>query len=168
MTERPEPTEARSPRISETEMTEMVLPQHANAIGTAFGGTIMSWIDICGAIAAQRHCGRVAVTALVDDLAFLVPIRQGDVVRLTARVNATFRTSLEVEVRVEKEQNHPPDDGPDPVTRVLCADALLTFVAVDAQGRPASVPELRIETDDDRRRAQAARDRRARRLASRQ
>ncbi|MFW6198036.1 MAG: acyl-CoA thioesterase, partial [Myxococcota bacterium] len=91
-------TQPRPASASFTEMSQIVLPQHTNAIGSAFGGSIMSWIDICGAITAKRHCGRVAVTAFVDDLAFLAPIRLGDVVRLTSRVNATFNTSLEVSV----------------------------------------------------------------------
>ena len=78
----------RPPSDSFTEMTEMVLPQHTNVVGTAFGGVIMSWVDICAAISAQRHCGEVAVTARIDAMEFHAPIRLGDVVRLTARVNA--------------------------------------------------------------------------------
>jgi acyl-CoA hydrolase len=155
-----DPTLPRPVSASLTEMSEIVLPQHTNAIGSAFGGAIMSWLDICAAIAAKRHCGRVAVTAFVDDLAFVAPIRLGDVVRLTARVNATFRTSLELAVRVEQEN---PATG----ARTLCADAMLTFVAVDDAGAPQPVPPLLLETDDDRRRAEEARARRARRLAAR-
>ena len=84
-------------------MTEIVLPQHANAVGTAFGGTVMSWIDVCAAVTAHRHCRRVAVTASVDDLHFRAPLRVGDVVVLESRVNAVFNTSLEVGVRVDRE-----------------------------------------------------------------
>ena len=87
----------RPPSASRTEMTEIVLPQHANAIGTTFGGVVMGWIDICGAVAAHRHCGRVAVTAAVDEMAFRAPIRVGDVVVLRSRVHAAFRTSLEMD-----------------------------------------------------------------------
>ncbi len=149
---------ARPPRLSFTEMSEILLPQHANALGTAFGGVVLSWIDVCGAIAAQRHCGRVAVTAAIDDMQFLAPLRVGDVVRLTARVNAAFRTSLEVEVRVERE---------DIATRArtLCADALLTFVNRDEEGRPVPAPPLAPETEEERKRVEAARERRAARLA---
>ncbi len=147
----------RSPRASFTEMTELVHPQHANVVGTAFGGAVMAWIDVCGAIAAQRHCGRVAVTAAIDDLEFRAPIRIGDIVRLTARVNAAFRTSLEVEVTVEREDRR---DG----TRTPCVEALLTFVNVDDEGHPCPVPPLAAENDDDRRRAEAARVRREQRL----
>ncbi len=145
---------------SRTVMSELVLPQHANAVGTAFGGTIMSWIDICGAICAQRHGGRVAVTAFVDDIAFVAPIRVGDVVVLEARLNAAFRTSMEVEVVVQREDTQ---TG----ARTRCVDALLTFVQVDADGRALPVPPLALETDDDRARALAAEQRRRARLATR-
>ncbi|MFW6086617.1 MAG: acyl-CoA thioesterase, partial [Myxococcota bacterium] len=146
-------TQPRPASASFTEMSQIVLPQHTNAIGSAFGGSIMSWIDICGAITAKRHCGRVAVTAFVDDLAFLAPIRLGDVVRLTSRVNATFNTSLEVSVRVERESAATGD-------RTLCADATVTFVAVDEQGTPQPVPPLALETEEDHRRAKRAQTRR--------
>lgn len=152
---RPEP---RPPRLSATEMTELVLPQHANALGTAFGGTVLGWIDVCGAIAAQRHCRRIAVTAAIDEMQFLAPIRVGDVVRLMARVNAAFRTSLEVEVVVEREE-------PSTMERTLCADALLTFVSRGEDGAPAPVPPVACETEEDRRREAAARRRREERLA---
>lgn len=145
---------------SRTVMSELVLPQHANAVGTAFGGTIMSWIDICGAICAQRHGGRVAVTAFVDDIAFVAPIRVGDVVVLEARLNAAFRTSMEVEVVVQREDTQ---TG----ARTRCVDALLTFVQVDADGRALPVPPLALESDDDRARALAAEQRRRARLATR-
>ncbi len=152
------PLEPKPPRLSLTEMTELVLPQHANALGTAFGGIVLSWIDICGAIAAQRHCGRIAVTAAIDDMQFLAPIRVGDIVRLIGWVNAAFRTSLEVEVHVEIE---------DPATmkRTLCADSLLTFVSCDADGCPVPARPLAPETDEERARATAAAQRRKDRLA---
>ena len=87
MSQTPSP---RSPRASATQMTELVLPQHSNVLGTAFGGTVLAWMDVAAAIAAQRHCGRVAVTAAMDDVTFLGPIRLGDVVVISARVNAAF------------------------------------------------------------------------------
>src|SRR3954468_24529819 len=86
-----------------TQMTEYVLPQHANALGGVFGGQIMAWVDLCAAICAQRHAGRMAVTAFVDDLKFERPVKIGQVVRLDAHVTATFRTSMEIEVAVEGE-----------------------------------------------------------------
>jgi len=139
-------------------MTEIVLPQHTNAIGTVFGGTVMAWIDVCGAIVAQRHCGRIAVTAAVDELVFVAPLRVGDVVRLEGRVNGTFRSSLEVEVRVEREDART-------MERTLCVTALLTFVSIGDDGKPAAVPALLDETHEDRRRAQNAAERRASRLS---
>jgi acyl-CoA hydrolase len=145
---------------SSVEMTEILLPQHANALGTAFGGTIMSWIDICGAICAQRHCGRIAVTAYVDDLEFLAPIRVGDIVQLHARMNQAFGSSMEVEVEVKRERA-----GEAHLAR--CAVARLTFVNVGPDGRPAPVPALVLETDEARLRAKGADERRAQRLAHR-
>ena len=84
-------------------MTEFVLPTHANALGSVFGGQVMAWIDLCGAICAQRHTGRIAITAGMDELSFERPIKVGQVVRLRARVTATFRTSLELLVVAEGE-----------------------------------------------------------------
>lgn len=148
----------RTVQDSVTEMTEMVLPQHTNALGTAFGGTVMGWVDICAAIAAGRHCGRVAVTAAIDELVFRAPIRKGDVVVLRAQVNAAFRTSLEVGVHVEVE---------DAATRArsTCADALLTFVNVDDDGKPMAVPALDCQNEDERARAESALARKQARIA---
>ena len=74
------PVAPRSQAASRTQMTEYVLPQHANALGSVFGGQIMGWVDLCAAICAQRHSGRMAVTAFVDDLKFEQPVRIGEVV----------------------------------------------------------------------------------------
>ena len=152
--------EAKSPSASFTEMTELVLPQHTNAIGTAFGGTIMSWIDIGASIAAKRHCGRVAVTARVEALEFRAPIRVGDVVRLTARLNAAFRSSMEIGVRVEREDRYTGE-------RAVCADARATFVNLGDDGKPAPVPPLLLESDEDRRLSHEAHERREQRQKQR-
>jgi acyl-CoA hydrolase len=141
-------------------MTELVLPQHGNVLGTAFGGTVLAWIDVCGAIAAQRHCHRVAVTAALDEVNFLAPITVGDVVVLSAQVNAAFRTSMEVEVEVKVEDAQ---TG----RRRLCVDAFMTFVALDDAKRPCAIPPLIGETEDDERRRREAEARRAQRLARR-
>ncbi len=151
---------ARSVDHSRVEKTEIVLPQHANALGTAFGGTVMSWVDVCAAVTAQRHCGRIAVTASIDALHFRAPLRVGDVAVLRSRMNAAFGSSMEVECIVEREDTATGE-------RVLCVDALLTFVNVDDQGKPLGIPPLEVGDDDDRQRADAARERRARRLAER-
>jgi len=150
----------KTPRASFTEMTELVLPQHGNVLGSAFGGTILAWIDVCGAIAAQRHCNRVAVTAALDEVNFLASIKVGDVVVLSARVNAAFSTSLEVEVEVKVEDAKTGQ-------RKRCVDAFMTFVAVDEEGKPCRVPQLVLETREDERRAAEAAERRAARLARR-
>jgi acyl-CoA hydrolase len=150
--------DAKDPADSFTEMTELVLPQHTNAIGTAFGGVIMSWIDICSSIAAKRHCGNVCVTARVDALEFRAPIKVGDVVRLTARLNAAFTSSMEIGVRVEREHGRTGE-------RALCADARATFVNLGEDGRPCPVPPLLATSEEDRQLvAQAAARREQRRL----
>lgn len=143
-----------------TEMTEIVLPSDGNALGTAFGGKVMQWIDVCAAISAMRHCRKVVVTASMDELHFHAPIKVGEVVHLTARVNAAFKRSLELGVEVYSEQ---PVTG---VRRHTCS-ALLTFAALDAEGNPTTVPPLLIETEADRLTQAAAASRREQRLANR-
>jgi acyl-CoA hydrolase len=140
-------------------MTEYVLPQHANALGSVFGGQIMAWVDLCGAICAQRHSGRMAVTAFVDDMKFELPVRVGEVVRLDARVTAVFRTSMEIEIVVE---------GEDATTgrRWPCVDARLTFVAIDAERKPTAVPPLVLDTDEVRSSQAAGEARRQSRLTA--
>jgi len=141
-------------------MTWIVLPQHANALGSAFGGSVMSWIDICAAIAAQRFTRTTVVTASMDELSFRRPIPQGHIAVLQAMVNWAGRTSMEVGVRVEHED---PSTG----TREHTSTAYLTFVALDHEGRKIPVPELAPTTDEERRRWDEACRRRDRRLAAR-
>lgn len=141
-------------------MTQLVFPEHANALGKAFGGQVMAWSDLCAGICSMRHTGGPTVTASVDDLYFQHPLSIGDVVIIEARVNATFRTSLEVEVIVEGEN---PRTG----QRWQCVEARMTFVAIDADGKPRPVPPLLIETEDDARRVREATARREERLARR-
>ena len=143
-----------------TEMTEYVLPQHANALGNVFGGQIMAWVDLCGAICAQRHSGRVAVTAFVDDLKFEQPVKVGEVVRLCARVTATFRTSMEIEVIVNGENSRTRERWP-------CVDAFVVFVAIDDGGKPTPVPPLALDTDALRASQAAGQERREARLSRR-
>jgi acyl-CoA hydrolase len=149
---------SRAQAESRTQMTEYVLPQHANALGGVFGGQIMAWIDLCAAICAQRHSRQMAVTAFVDDLKFERPVRIGEVVRLDARVTAAFRTSMEIEVIVE---------GEDAKTgrRWPCVNALVTFVAIDANRKPTAVPPLLLDSEDVRQSQAAGEARRASRLA---
>ncbi len=145
---------------SATTMTEYVLPTHANALGNVFGGQILAWVDLCAAICAQRHTRSFAITAGIDDLSFEQPIKVGQIVRLAARITATFRTSLEILVDVE---------GEDGITgqRWPCVTAFVTYVAVDEDMKPTPVPPIAIETERDRALAEAAAERRTRRLARR-
>lgn len=149
------------PAESATELVQVVLPNDANPLGFILGGTVMHLIDIAGAIAGHRHTRSLLVTAAVDGLQFLHPIKVGDLIILRSRVTCTFRTSLEVEVEVYSEEIL---TG----TRRLTSRAYLTFVAIDRDGRRLPVPPLLLETDDERRKAQEARARRAERLAARQ
>ena len=151
---------AKPPSASTTEMTEYVLPQHANVHGTVFGGQIMAWIDVCAAVCAQRHAGRPCVTAFVDSLLFRQPVRVGQVVLLRAQVTATFRTSMEIEVRVVGENTLNGERWP-------TVDCLTTFVAMDDEGRPTPIPPLSAENDEERAAQAAAHQRRQARLAKR-
>ena len=152
---------AKTPSESETEMVQVVLPNDANPLGFILGGTVMHLIDIAGAIACHRHTRCLLVTAAVDGLQFLHPIKVGDLIILRARVTAAWSTSLEVEVEVFSEETL---TG----VRRMTSLAYLTFVAVDRESRRMAVPPLIAETPDDRRRAQEADARRAQRLAARQ
>ncbi len=149
--------QARPVKNSVTSMTELVLPQHTNALGSAFGGVIMSWIDICAAIAAGRHAGRQVVTASIDALNFVAPVHKGWIVNLKASVNFVSRTSMEVGVRVDAEN----------LISGECfhtASAYLTFVALDDAGRPSAIPPILPESAEEKRRFEAAKARRALRL----
>jgi acyl-CoA hydrolase len=150
----------KKPSQSETEMVQVVLPNDANPLGFILGGTVLHLIDIAGAIACHRHTRSLLVTAAVDGLQFLHPIKVGDLIILKARVTAVWSTSLEAEVEVFSEET---------LTgrRRLTSRAYLTFVAVDRDSRRVAIPELILETDEDRRRAAEADVRRADRLAAR-
>ena len=149
--------QARPVRDSRVEMTEVVLPGHTNQLGTIFGGQLMAWIDIAGSIAAARHAHGVCVTASIDALHFVAPVRLGQHVVIRACVNWTGRTSMEVGARLESED---PRSG----QRTHVATAYLTFVAIDAQGQPRPVPKVVPETEEERRRYRGAELRRASRL----
>lgn len=143
---------------SRAEMAEMILPSDTNVHGTAFGGKIVQWMDLCSSMAAGRHCRQPVVTVSIDDLHFHAPIRIGDYALLRARVTAAFRTSMEIECVVTAEN---PRTG----ERTLCTSAYLTFVALDPRNRPLEIPELVLETDEDRQIFEGAKERRSARLA---
>ena len=142
---------------SATEMVQVVLPNDANPLGFILGGTVMHLIDIAGAITCHRHTRSLLVTAAVDDLQFLHPIKVGDLIILKSRVTCVFKTSLEAQVDVYSEET---------LTgrRRLTSRAYLTFVAVARDGSRVPVPPLVVENDEDRRVCEEAHTRRAARL----
>ena len=148
----------RPPSLSATHQEHLVRPQHTNALGTVFGGEVVSWVDIAAATCAMRHCQKSVVTASIDAMAFLSPIHVGWVACLDASVNFTSRTSCEVGVRVT---------AFNPVTgeRHHTASAYLTFVALDSYGRSTSIPPVVPETPEDERRLRMGAERRKARLA---
>lgn len=136
-------------------------PEDANTAGFVHGGTIMRWCDEAAGLAAVRHAAVRCVTAGMDRMTFNEPVHIGEVVSFRSTVNAAWRTSLEVGVRVEAEN---PRTGKVRHTTT----AYLTMVAVDDDGRPVQVPPLACETEDERRREREAQLRRANRLAERE
>jgi acyl-CoA hydrolase len=132
-------------RDSQSEMSEIVLPNDANPLNNLLGGRLMHWIDLAGAMAAHRHSRNYVVTAAIDHLDFWVPVHVGDLVILRSSVNRVFHTSMEVGVKVVVE-NYIVD------TSEHVSSAYLTFVAVDAGGRHVQVPAVVPETPEEQRR----------------
>ena len=141
-------------------MVQVVLPNDANPLGFILGGTVMHLIDIAGAIACHRHTRSLLVTAAVDGLQFLHPIKVGDLIILKARVTAAWSTSLEVEVEVFSEEILTGE-------RRMTSRAYLTFVAIDRDGKRLAIPPLLLESDEEKRRAAEAEVRRGARLEAR-
>lgn len=150
-----------SPADSYTEMVQVVLPNDANPLGFILGGTVMHLIDIAGAIACHRHTRSLLVTAAVDGLQFLHPIKVGDMIILQARVTAAWKTSLEVEVEVFSEETL---TG----VRRMTSRAYLTFVAINREGARHAIPPLTLTTDAERQKAAEADERRQARLKAKQ
>ena len=142
-------TMPRPVRDSQSEMAEIVLPNDANPLGALLGGRLMHWIDLAGALAAHRHSRHYVVTAAIDHLDFLFPVRVGDLVILRSSVNRVFRTSMEVGVKAWVE-NYLED------TSHHVSSAYLTFVAVDEQGKHLVVPAVIPESDEQKRRYEDA------------
>lgn len=145
---------------SVSEYSELALPNDANGLGNLLGGKIMHLVDLAGAIAAMKHCRNVVVTASVDHMDFIQPVRLGQLVRLRSSVNRAFRTSMEVGVKVWVEDLVRGDQK-------HVSSAYLTFVAIDADGRGIPVPPVIPETDDEKRRYEEAGARREYRLSQR-
>ncbi|MGC2662259.1 MAG: acyl-CoA thioesterase [Bryobacteraceae bacterium] len=150
----------RTVQQTQSEFSEICLPNDTNMLNTMLGGHVMHLVDVCGAIAAVRHARCAVVTASVDQMTFLHPVHIGELVRLKSQVNRVFRTSMEVGVKVW-------------VENLLSGEirhtssAYLTFVAVDAAGRRVDLPPITPETHEEKRRYEEAAERRAYRLAMR-
>lgn len=127
-------------RESYTEMNELVLPNDTNTFGNLMGGRLLYWMDICSAMAAQKHCNNVVVTASVDNVSFQRSIKLGEVVTIQAQVTRAFNTSVEVRMEIFA-QNLPQ------ATKVKTNEAYYTFVAIDPLGKPKNVPALIAETE---------------------
>lgn len=153
-------SEGKPVRESHTEYSEFALPNDANGLGNVLGGKVMHLVDLAAAMAAMRHARRPVVTASVDDLNFLHPIRIGQLIILRSSVNRVFRSSMEVGVKVLAE---------DLMTgnRQHTCSAYLTFVALDEKGEPMEVLPVIPETGEELRRYREAGERREYRLAHR-
>lgn len=133
----------KSPAESEMIMTELVIPNDSNILGNVLGGRVMHWMDLAAATAAHRHCNAICVTASIEGMSFLHPIKLGQLALLRARVALVGRTSLMVKVDIHSEDM---DTG----EKLKTTEAYLTFVCLDKNGKPRPVPQLRLETDEDR------------------
>jgi acyl-CoA hydrolase len=149
--------DGKPPSASATHQEHLVRPQHTNSLNTLFGGELMAWVDIAAATCAMRHAEKAVVTASIDALHFLKPIKTGWLVVLDASINFTSRTSCEVGVRVTAQH---PVNGESHHT----ASAYLTFVALDSHGEPTPMAPILPQTAKDKERFEAAKDRRQDRL----
>jgi acyl-CoA hydrolase len=127
---------------SVTIMTEMVLPNDTNTLHNLMGGRLMHWMDIVAAIAAQKHCNRIVVTASADNISFKEPINLGNVVTLRSQVTRAFNSSMEVFIEVTAE------DIP-ANKKIMTHRAFFTFVAVDQNGKPIEIPQIVPETAEE-------------------
>ena len=136
---------AKTPKESITINTEFVLPNDTNVLGNLMGGRLLHWMDICSAISAHRHCGRVVVTASVNNVSFNQPIKLGEIVTMEAKISRAFSSSMEVFIDVWVENRMTGE-------KKKCNEAIYTFVAVDQLGNPINVPELIPETEEEKQR----------------
>ncbi|TAF47355.1 MAG: acyl-CoA thioesterase [Sphingobacteriales bacterium] len=135
--------EPKTAQNSLTVMNELVLPNDTNPLHNLMGGRLLHWMDIAAAIAAQKHCNRVVVTASVDNVSFQHPVKLGDVITIKAKVTRAFTTSLEVRLNVWAE-NIPTG------TKIKSNEAYYTFVALDNDGKTVQVPTLIAQTDSEK------------------
>ena len=134
---------------SVTELSIIARPGDANTIGTVFGGRIMYWMDMAAAVCARRHSNLRVVTAGVDGMQFLAPLKVGQVIKLLAHVNRAFASSMEIEVNVFGEDTYR-------ATQFLAAKAFFNIVVFDEQDRPAQVPELIPQGHEEKQRWEQA------------
>jgi acyl-CoA hydrolase len=153
--------EPRPASASQSSLIRWMAIQDANSAGFVHGGTVMRMCDEAAGIAAIRHCGRRVVTAGMDRMTFTAPVWVGELLRCSASVNAVWRTSMEVGVRVEAENAVTGDVR-------HTSTAYLTMVAVDEKGNPVPVPPLTVEGEAEERRQREAETRRRNRLAERE
>ncbi len=153
-------TEGKPVRESASEYSELALPNDANGLGHVLGGKVMHLVDLAGAMAAMRHARCPVVTASVDHMTFLYPVRIGQLIILRSSVNRVFHTSMEVGVRVLVEDLMTGE-------RRHTSSAYLTFVALDAEGRPREIAPVIPETAEETRHHSEAGERREYRLALR-
>ncbi len=149
--------EGKPPRLSQVEMTELVLPNDTNLLGNLLGGKLMHWIDIAGAMATSRHSNKTVATVALDSLDFRHPAHMGELVILRARLTWVGRTSMEVTVKAYAENIKTGNI-------ILTNKAYMTFVALDDQGRPTEVPPLIPETEEEKKDFMEAEHRRSERL----
>ena len=154
--------EALPPSHARTSLSMLADTTHVNLLGNVHGGVVMRLVDSTAGAVAQRHSGGPAVTAAMDEMAFLEPVQVGDILRAVALVNWAGRTSMEIGVRVESEPWN--EAGSEPLH---VASAYLVFVAIDDHGHPRPIPRLAPQTPDEVRREREAEIRRAHRLARR-
>ncbi|HET7231218.1 MAG TPA: acyl-CoA thioesterase [Longimicrobium sp.] len=156
----PDPEVPRPVRVSQVTFADLAEPQSQNVAGTLFGGVLLGFIDRAAAFCAMKHAGRPVVTKSMDSVEFNEPIYIGELVVAHASVNFAGTTSMEVGVKVFAQN---PVTGEERHTNTCYA----TFVALDAGGRPVRVPPVLPETDEEKRRFEAGRERREERLARR-
>ena len=147
--------EPKTPSESQIDMTELILPNDANVLGNVLGGRVMHWIDLAAATAAHKHCGSICVTAALERLSFLNPIKVGQLAHLKARVVYTGKSSLVTKVDVFSEDM---DSG----ERKMTSEAYLTFVCLDKNGKAKPVPPLKLLTEEEKADSQKAQEIRAR------
>ena len=140
---------AKKPSQSRAILTEIVLPNDTNNLNNLMGGRLLHWMDIAAAITAHRHCNRTCVTASVNNVSFEHPIPKGSIVTLEANISRAFSSSMEIFIDVWTEDTLSGN-------KTKCNEAIYTFVAVDAMGKPAKVSEVKPETELEKKRFDGA------------